>query len=52
MAGEKKCYFFLGYLENKSSGDGVGPVAQGIKARDYELRCWGICLKMCYGGYN
>ncbi|TQE09564.1 hypothetical protein C1H46_004783, partial [Malus baccata] len=27
---------------NISSGDGVGPVAQRIRARDYEPRCRGF----------
>ncbi|KAF1870960.1 hypothetical protein Lal_00015261 [Lupinus albus] len=31
-----------GTPRNKSSGDGVGPVAQRIRAHDYEPRCRGF----------
>ncbi|KAK7376238.1 hypothetical protein VNO78_34824 [Psophocarpus tetragonolobus] len=43
-AGERKCSHFLGYSgEQISSGDdGVGPVAQRIRARGYEPRCRGF----------
>ena len=34
--------FFKGIPGNKSSGDGVGPVAQRIRARGYEPRCRGF----------
>ncbi|KAL2230696.1 UNVERIFIED_CONTAM: hypothetical protein Sindi_1664000, partial [Sesamum indicum] len=36
MAGERKGSFFEGTPGNRSSGDGVGPVAQRIRARGYE----------------
>ncbi|GFQ00193.1 hypothetical protein PHJA_002163300 [Phtheirospermum japonicum] len=39
MAGERKGSFFEGTPGNRSSGDGVGPVAQRIRARGYEPRC-------------
>ncbi|RYR71206.1 hypothetical protein Ahy_A02g005490 isoform H [Arachis hypogaea] len=35
MDGERE-----GYSGNRSSGDGMGPVAQRIRARGYEPRCW------------
>ncbi|GJS67755.1 hypothetical protein Tco_0682320 [Tanacetum coccineum] len=41
MAGESKGSFFEGTPGNRSSGDGVGPVAQRIRARGYEPRCRG-----------
>ncbi|GFQ08764.1 hypothetical protein PHJA_003020400 [Phtheirospermum japonicum] len=41
MAGERKGSFFEGTPGNRSSGDGVGPVAQRIRARGYEPRCRG-----------
>ncbi|KAK7322077.1 hypothetical protein VNO80_35097 [Phaseolus coccineus] len=43
-AGERKGSHFLGYSgEQISSGDdGVGPVAQRIRARGYEPRCRGF----------
>ncbi|MBA0731266.1 hypothetical protein Golax_022730 [Gossypium laxum] len=31
-----------GTIGNRSNGDEVGPVAQKIRARGYELRCWGF----------
>ena len=34
--------FFEGTPGNRSSGDGVGPVAQRIRARGYEPRCRGF----------
>ncbi|GJR25160.1 hypothetical protein Tco_0973687 [Tanacetum coccineum] len=42
MAGESKGSFFEGSPRNRSSGDGVGPVAQRIRARGYEPRCRGV----------
>ena len=39
--GEER-FLFLGYPRNRSSGDGVGPVAQRIRARGYEPRCRGF----------
>ncbi|GJU20956.1 ribosomal protein L2 [Tanacetum coccineum] len=42
MAGESKGSFFEGTPGNRSSGDGVGPVAQRIRARGYEPRCRGF----------
>src|ERR1051325_792850 len=42
MAGERKGSFFWGTPGNRSSGDGVGPVAQRIRARGYEPRCRGF----------
>ncbi|XP_027357134.1 uncharacterized protein LOC113866509 [Abrus precatorius] len=44
MAGERKGSHFLGYSgEQISSGDdGMGPVAQRIRARGYEPRCRGF----------
>ncbi|KAL7592001.1 hypothetical protein Lser_V15G34650 [Lactuca serriola] len=43
MAGESKgSFFFEGTPGNRSSGDGVGPVAQRIRARGYEPRCRGF----------
>lgn len=41
MAGERKGSLF-GAPGNRSSGDGVGPVAQRIRARGYEPRCRGF----------
>ena len=32
MSGERKCSFFF-FEGNRSSGDGVGPVSQRIRAR-------------------
>ncbi|KAL3648437.1 hypothetical protein CASFOL_007861 [Castilleja foliolosa] len=40
MAGERKGSFFEGTPGNRSSGDGVGPVAQRIRARGYEPRLY------------
>ncbi|GFP93275.1 hypothetical protein PHJA_001471900, partial [Phtheirospermum japonicum] len=34
--------FFEGTPGNRSSGDGVGPVAQRIRARGYGPRCRGF----------
>ena len=42
MAGERKGSFLIDTPGNRSSGDGVGPVAQRIRARGYELRCRGF----------
>ncbi|GJW12040.1 probable 26S proteasome non-ATPase regulatory subunit 3 [Tanacetum coccineum] len=39
---QSKGSFFEGTPENRSSGDGVGPVAQRIRARGYEPRCRGF----------
>ncbi|GKA20781.1 ATP synthase CF1 alpha subunit [Tanacetum coccineum] len=35
-------YCDIGTPENRSSGDGVGPIAQKIRARGYEPRCQGV----------
>lgn len=40
--GRGKVPFFEGTPGNRSSGDGVGPVAQRIRARGYEPRCRGF----------
>ncbi|CAA0829404.1 Unknown protein [Striga hermonthica] len=40
--GRGKVPFFEGTLGNRSSGDGVEPVAQRIRARGYEPRCRGF----------
>ena len=40
MAEER--FLFEGTPRNRSSGDGVGPVAQRIRARGYEPRCRGF----------
>lgn len=40
MAEER--FLFEGTPGNRSSGDGVGPVAQRIRARGYEPRCRGF----------
>lgn len=40
--GRAKVPFFEGTPGNRSSGDGVGPVAQRIRARGYEPRCRGF----------
>ncbi|KAL2240764.1 UNVERIFIED_CONTAM: hypothetical protein Sindi_0717600, partial [Sesamum indicum] len=40
--GRGKVPFFEGTPGNRSSGDGVGPVAQRIRARGYEPRCRGV----------
>ncbi|KAF3638516.1 cyclic nucleotide-gated ion channel 16 family protein, partial [Capsicum annuum] len=40
--GREKVPFFEGTAGNRSSGDGVGPVAQRIRARGYEPRCRGF----------
>ena len=40
--GKVPFFFFEGTPGNRSSGDGVGPVAQRIRARGYEPRCRGF----------
>jgi hypothetical protein len=39
--GEER-FFFWGSPMNKSSGNGVGPVAQMIRARGFEPQCQGF----------
>ena len=43
-------FFFEGTTGNRSSGDGVGPVAQRIRARGYEPRCRGFESLLAHKG--